>query len=96
MISFNQKPRKTHLDVLARFLVSSEGTGPLLLTVRDRLLTGLCRGLYFKIFVLMPFTYIIILFDLFLLFTSNPVPLTDRPRCLVGNAKGDSSFPVWI
>ena len=63
MISFNQKPRKTHLEVLARFLVSSEGTGPLLLTVRDRLLTGLCRGLYFKIFVLMPLEshYLIVL-----------------------------------
>ena len=35
---------ETHLEVLALFLVSSVGTGPLLLTVRDRLLTGLCKG----------------------------------------------------
>ena len=35
---------ETHLEVLALFLVSSAGTGPLLLTVRDRLLTGLCEG----------------------------------------------------
>ena len=35
---------ETHLEVLALFLVSSAGTGPLLLTVRDRLLTGLCKG----------------------------------------------------
>ena len=35
---------ETHLEVLALFLESSVGTGPLLLTVRDRLLTGLCKG----------------------------------------------------